>query len=688
MKKLLILLLAFGASAPLSHLYGQDTLKTPKGKYLLTDAVWGKDSGFVFSANVTKALRQAQGDKTDNCKEVVGWDNFKFSKVLNSDPDFVNYSVATDNPAAKVEYSSDNANWQDSRVLKLRNSTNCEAIFFRLKGCDTEPKWGCVIPFTTVTTVLDSARTDRLQTTERTVFARFSDTNGRIGAADINLTVAKSKALYFLGARGWRHVLAAPEAGLTGYDYNPIIFEQGTKPWEFGDWVQTDVYTSGGFGSAQSPARAVGPDYAIDTTTRLFEFDVKFPEFKLPDGKIVVMDAETERSSVGMLKRGVTFAKNTTDISKRVIFISDGWLHAIGCPPAYTSPQDFQEWLRNTSADRILQSFQRQTSKYRDYGYLMLNWEAVMFNVPDDQRFKLTNCLRWYSEQNYHAKLAAWMQTGFATSRVQLEGDFNLADYAGIYNFSGTEAEFRKRYTRFSGQPDYARYLDVLQVGGYQNFATNDGIIHHYVLEYLANKKFYPTKNVLASVWHDQEHLGNWKLTPVTPAGADYVFWNKPAAFNQTMWNWGVWTVAFGDGKHTWSDPVKWTNTITDYPFGAKTFDGRPLQGTPGKMFARNNLKNIDWMMRGVWEVSQHKDIIDAPTKWQFTVDPAISYQKRELLMAYKLSRDGTEALVLALDMFGGEGVNEHVFPQPPYSFSGKNFTTNGTWTSVIRVKL
>lgn len=674
----LILFLLLGVFGLLSiGAFAQDTLSTRNGQYLLTDAYFSSDTSFMFASKIRKVLDSTRTDKPfENCKEVVSWKNSAFPK--STEGDYTVFTLAVDNLKAKVEYSIDNVNFSDNPQVRLpKSSKNCEGIFFRLKGCDLPSKWGCVVPY--VNPIPVPAAPTVGKEAKRDIFeVGFSEKNGRLSVPDIKLSIAKNDARYFLGAVGWRDASSTAQTGLTGYDYNPIVFEEGNQPWEFGNWVQTDVLTEG--------LRAVGPDYEVDRNTRLFEFDMKFPAFELPSGKIVVMDAETERSSDGMLKRGVTYAKNTTDISKRVVFISDGWLHAIGCPPAYTvSAKDFQEWLRNTSADRILQSFQRQTSKYRDYGYLMLNWEAVMFNVPDDQRYKLTNCLKWYSEQNYNAKLAAWMQTGFATSRVQMEGNFNLSDYAGIYNFSGTQSEFRKRYPRFAGQPDYARYLDVLQVGGYQNFATNDGIIHHYVLEYLANKKFFPTKKVIASVWHDQEHLGNWKLSPVTPAGADYVFWNKPAAFNQTTYNWGVWTVAFGDGKHTWSDPVQWTDNVKDYPFGATTFDGRPLQGTPGKMYARNSLKNIDWMQRGVYEVSQHKDIIDAATKWIFTTDPAVSYGNKKPLIAYKLSIDGSEALVLALDMFSGERVNESPLPKPPFS---QGITTNGTWTTVQRIKL
>jgi hypothetical protein len=516
--------------------------------------------------------------------------------------------------------------------------------------------------------------------TSADAFSVFKMSNGRISASGINDSVDANKARYFLGAVDWRKAPTAPSNGVAGYDYNPLIYETGDKPWEFGKFVQANFYTSG--------KRAVGPDYSVDTSTRLYEFDVKFPEFKLPKGKMVAADFQTERSGDGMLQRGVTYAKNTTEPGSRIYFLGDHWLHEVGCPQAYSvSAEAFQEWLRSTSADTILESFQRNIKPYSNYGYIMLNWEAVMYDVPNDQRYKLVNCLKWYSEQNYQARLSAWMQAGFTTSRASFEGDFNYADYAGISSFSGTESEFRAKYKKFGGQPDYAQYLDVGLIGGYQNYVTEDGVIHHYLLEYLVNKKYYPDKLAIASIWHDLEAI-NWQLMPMTPPGADYQYFNKAAVLNQSMYNWGVWTVAVGDGYHSWSDPIQWTDRMTDYPPGSTTFSGQPLQMVAGKMYARNNLKNIDWLQRGVWEVSQHADIIDAKSAWIFPVSVEDSYAKKTPLIAYKLSRDGSAALVLALDMWGGEGSHKIDFPNSPLGFKNRKIVVNGTFTTVQQIKL
>jgi hypothetical protein len=74
---------------------GQDTLITPKGKYILKDAYYTPDTSFMFAASITRLVRTPAFDSAQSpCKQVGGWDNSKFSKVLNADADFVNYTVA------------------------------------------------------------------------------------------------------------------------------------------------------------------------------------------------------------------------------------------------------------------------------------------------------------------------------------------------------------------------------------------------------------------------------------------------------------------------------------------------------------------------------------------------------------------------------------------------------------------
>lgn len=679
MKKLLILfLLAAGFAQPT---YGQDTLITPKGRYLLKETFFSKDSSFVFSADVRKIVAVVPPPVVEPDPEppLVSCDNgdsgfsiLEVSATTNS----VEFKFNAANLSAGTwkigVLSGDFSPTSNLVIIPVKLSAGIYTLEITGTSCSGKAYRKFAIagippPVVEPKVVAKSTPVEIFKNV-------FKIADNRVLGEPYVIPVSASGG-WFLGQRDYSKVESFATTGLSGYDYNPVVMDRGELPWVFRNWVQADYYSI-------SPIK-VGPAYARNKNTNLWEFDLKFPEFTLPKGKTVALDTESERSSDAMLKRGVTYAKNTTDIGKSIYFVSDDWATRIGCPQAYTSsPEVFQNWIRSTSAETILNSFKYIISRYKDRGYIMLNWEAVMHNVPNDQRYKLANCLKWYSEQGFNAKIAAWTQTGLKTSRISFEGDYNLSCYDGVTTFTGTETEFRNKFCRWGGSPDYAKYLDVLQIGGYVNFQTETGIIHHYLIEYLVNKRYYPTKKILATTWHDVEAI-NWNLSQSIVGEARY--WNKAAVFNQTMYNTGVWSVAVGDGFHMWSDPVKWTATLTDYPWGTKDLNDKTLPFVAGKAYARNNMKNMDWTMRGVYDVSQHSDIIEANTKWVFPTSPEKSFLEKSLLTAYKLSGDGTEALILAHDAFNGESAHEYNI-----NVAGKGFdiTVDGTWTSVKRIKL
>jgi hypothetical protein len=595
-----------------------------------------------------------------------------------------------------VEYSADNLKWSNSTTLKLPNSTNCEAIFFRLKGCDLPSKWGCVIPFTS----LRQAQGDKGGKYVKPLgYDVFSKTKLK----------SSGNTQHYLGAA--RAEKNGTLTGLEGFNYFPMTIEQGFQPWDVKEWKQDFVFaekpitvfsdSAPGFvrnaaRSAQPPRDVTyyfRPEYVADYSSQLPDFDLKFPDFTLPKGKTTVLQVTTERQKQlkNYTKKGITYALET-DVSKKYAFVSDDWLYALGCPMAYQSSQkDFDEWLALTPANRILESFTRRITPFKDYGYIMLNWEAVANRAFGPNREKLTACLRWYNRQNYHAKLSAWNEAPIKISRIQLEGDSQASDFAGAVGFGSDQPlnydAMREKYKRRIGfhPTDYAEQLDVLQVGGYMNYPTNFSTIHHYLLEFLLNKKFFPEKTILATIWPTQELVGTFPLGYKT--FPDYYCFIKPAVFPQVMFNWGVWSVAIGDGFDCWFDPVYVTDNISQNGFGCYRDGKNLIQSNPE--YPHNSLKNVDDLMAGVWAVSQHKDIIDATTAWVWNMTADESFFSKKPLMAVKLSADGTEMLMLVYDAFNGEAVTEHFFPKPPYSRSGGiTVKTLGTRTSVIRIKL
>lgn len=491
---------------------------------------------------------------------------------------------------------------------------------------------------------------------------------------------------YYLTSQDYK-LSGSKTNGLDIFNYSPMLIRQGNQPWEVRSWEQSFTYSTKPATTFYDGGNSYyfRPEYEADNDSHLMDFDLKFPDFDIPSGKTTVLQAVPEREiqNVNYYDKGITFGKSG-DRSRQYYFVGDDWLYDIGCPQAYSSGQkDFDEWLEVTSAQTILNAFKRRIEPLKDYGYIMLNWEAVANRAYGKNRYKLADCFRWYRQQNYHAKLAAWNEAGFRFSRIAFEYDIQPNEYIGLSTFKGTADQIRAKYPRASPQPlDYAQQLDILQVGGYQNFPTNYAVIHHYLIEYFVNKNLLPQKKVLATIWPTQELVGGWPLA--RRDYGSYYCYIKPAVFPQTMFNWGVWTVAVGDGFDCWYDPVLLTNDKSKQGFGCFRYDNSPLnQSNPE--YPHNPLKNVDDLMAGVWAVSEHKDIIEAETKWIFPTEIEVSFYEKALLTAYKLSRDGSEVLILALDNWNGELVNDHFVEVNDEIINIKTF---GTRTSVIRRKL
>ena len=96
--------------------------------------------------------------------------------------------------------------------------------------------------------------------------------------------------------------------------------------------------------------------------------------------------------------------------------------------------------------------------------------------------------------------------------------------------------------------------------------------------------------------------------------------------------------------------------------------------------------------MSSVYSLKQNEDILLANTNWVFPVSPWLAAggffhaSTKQPLVAYKLSSSGTEALVLAVDVY-----NEDMLPKTI------NVTINGQnqqikiiykFTSIVRVQL
>jgi hypothetical protein len=538
------------------------------------------------------------------------------------------------------------------------------------------------------------------------VFSVAFDVNGsNYTTPENDLTINTSEAKFYLGSRKESVAPTSPIQGLTGFDYNPLLLVTGNRTLNgvtasgyVDKWIQASYYST-------TSSAVLPTNYVRNASSPMWQFDQLLPDFSLPTGKVVVMDVQqVARNNDDMLRKGVSFATNVTNPAKESKHIGDGWLYSIGAPPAYCSDNPstcnsaaFHSWIGGKSNSQLQSAYRGAVAESANLGMMMLNWEAVGTKPlgSADAVNKIGAMLSEHQTQNYSIKLSAWNQAAFKVGITNYHSNFST-DYAGVTAYTGNKADFKSTYTNEGGNgvflnvDYYADNFDYFNVGGYQNFPWQDRIIHHYLYEYVANKKYYPTKKIIATIWHDLELLPDHNLTKTRVAGGSFYWFNKPATPNQTMWNWGVWTVAVGDGFHLWSDPIKWVNDTSKppYQYYSDSDTQNVIINTTGEWYPRNDMKNIDWLMRGVYNVSIHADIINASnTSWIYPSNATVeqSTLNESILVAYKLSADGTQALILAFNAFAGEGKYDHTV-----SINGNNYTVpvTGTFTSITRVTL
>lgn len=479
--------------------------------------------------------------------------------------------------------------------------------------------------------------------------------------------------------------------GMSGFDFAPMAANQKSL-YEYGEWVQEyhsrkghDVWSDNGTYFLKPKG------YFTDLSTNLMDFDLRFPDFTTPKGKIVVMQPTPTREidTYNYLKKGVSYAKGRMD-QKGYSFVSDGWLIELGCPPAYDSRPDakeiFDKWCNDVDGDKLLQSFISNVYyPNKDVGYVMLNWEHVghRWNVRKD---KIIRCLEYWKNSPHTAKMALWTVSSVSMGKPIFQG-YGI-DFSEILAFNGSIEQLRRKYGSYVSTDDtYAKYVEIAQIGGYMNYPIDDGLIHHYLFELLLNKK-YTDKQVLWTFWVDQEFIDNFDLgwVRVNSKDGSYLAQVKPKVFPSVAFNVGVWSIV-GDGFDCWSEPNYWTNKKEFWGWGSKDLNGNELPNKfdeYGSKYPSQPMKPVDWMMSGVWAMSENKDIIEAKTDWQFVTLPTKSYHEKSVLVAYKAK--GNEALVLAYDGFcDADAKKQHLF-----SINNKNYSvkTYGRYTSVVRLKL
>ncbi|SOE23771.1 hypothetical protein SAMN06298216_4155 [Spirosomataceae bacterium TFI 002] len=505
---------------------------------------------------------------------------------------------------------------------------------------------------------------------------------------------------------------------MKGFDFSPIItYMNNAKPWEGKTFVQSHVYVPtdeerNNWTEGKMTYFFLPKTYKRDPNSNLPQFDLTFPTYELPKGKFSANNFSMYgRDDNKILKQGHSFILSyNLPVENRSFYDYDNWLYQAGCPHAYSvDNEEIVRWLDNVDENVLLNSFKKNFyEEYKDYGYIVMNWEAIA-GARSASFWKLQKCFDFWFSQKPKAKLAIWGKGGFWMNRLQTEGDNFEYYFTKAITTNQPISEYQKPITNenpMSVDGFYTDNADVIFIGGYLNYPTNYGYVQHFLMQHMMNKKYYPQKKSVLSWWENIEYVGDFETSNFyfkDHKGKTVYTDTKPMVFPDAMHNASVWAHAFCDGADLWSSPYARTDDPTHLGPSTEVFDLNnkkiPTSFKPNSnaQYAVQNYQNIDRWEGGKWAISQSKDIIDANSKWEFTrvkkgnqaydrTIPSYSLYQKTPLVAYKLSADKKEALVLAYDAWNNP-LKQTVLS---VEVAGKSYSVKvfGRYTSVVRIQL
>ena len=514
----------------------------------------------------------------------------------------------------------------------------------------------------------------------------------------------------------------------------------GDPDVKFSNWAQSPIFFSGTennvFKNGNKTYYYRPQGYDHDLSTNMFDFHRLFPAFQLPEGKLVVFEPGVGRrdtyptqfdstsgfsplvadkpAHLAMISRGATHVKDIQDTNPRntMKFLGDVWMLEVGYPSDGTAPLPdhsarVAQWAQNTTPQTCVNKWieihlNDPTSEnyLGNVGYYMWNFELQQaWPAAAPSHFNsFLSLLVSYCEVNVpNLLVAVWRYAGAKLFNIGPNNFFAQYNYL-LNNPQLTPIQVKSYMDSQLGSASFL-YKDgffnskaVQQVGFYQVYLRSKENPLVFVFNYLYNKRLSPQSKVLGIFWGDVEGVpdADFILANITNTinGNTRVTAHKPRVGFSTMQTLAAWALFAMDGIHMW-EVIKWNGNTQEFLVRS------PFFGIPGgdalpNTFPYQTLKGYDWMMCGIWAVSMNKDIVDAPTPivpinnnaWQlFSND-----EFQDPAMAYKLSADGTKALVLVTDFTARtEEIRTH------------NITINGTvhqiktffrYTSVVRIDL
>jgi len=276
----------------------------------------------------------------------------------------------------------------------------------------------------------------------------------------------------------------------------------------------------------------------------------------------------------------------------------------------------------------------------------------------------------------------------------------------------------------WQGFGEYAKYTYITN---YLNNVTAPWFINALVYNYdvsrkaidmLYNEATASTMQACGYLWRRHEPVGGTDLyyvrngtnffgyLPGTGGNAGARAYIPPSIFQ----SYAVWCMAYADGMFMWDggnigqDEDKGAFNYWAHQYSWNGDEYTNLTGNIAFMYGDENdhaNSPMDWLYVGYLQVLQHKDIIEANTPWLKPEvywnnewktgkynNPVYLYNREAPISAYKLSADGTEALLLTQHGCNN-GYTKTDFSVRLPTKANKEFlvTTWGNYTSVIRIK-
>jgi hypothetical protein len=209
-------------------------------------------------------------------------------------------------------------------------------------------------------------------------------------------------------------------------------------------------------------------------------------------------------------------------------------------------------------------------------------------------------------------------------------------------------------------------------------------------------------KKVCGYSWQQMENIGGSDFGSERKgylSGTGFINYrpNNPPSHNQSL---AVWSFAYMDGLYIWGNNEaqggEFNKYNAEFTSGAYRF---------GDLRIIDN-GAYDWYHIGYWQVMQNKDIVGADTPWlkpELKIDsttwtsntdadtsnyPVMLYNQQRPISAYKVSADGTEALLIMTSPFNN-GYTKETFTVRLPAKSNQQFDIDvwGNYTTVVRLK-